>query len=102
MRELCASILNVAASITPQVKMTFKRKDSDDATKCHKVCFELQRFVDTVRSNEELKTHFERIDDDKTMVLIVTLSEHDEIKAIIDEIKKKAKKLAKGEDLEME
>jgi hypothetical protein len=93
--------MRLAEEILPQVRMTFERKEGKDK-ELNSIHFELQRFVSTVRSNEELKTSFSRVDDDDGMTLMVGLSEHEEMEAIAREIRKQAKKLAKKAGLKVE
>ena len=102
MKTICDRLLRLAAEMVPQVRMTFKRSEKADASVCNAIAFELQRFVDTVRSNEGLRTDFERIDDDEAMVLVVSLSEHEARKAIVEELERKARKLAKKNNLKLE
>lgn len=94
-------LVRLAEEVLPQVRMTFERKEGKDR-ELNSVHFELQRFVSTVRSNEELKTSFSRVDDEDGMTLTVGFSEHEEIEAIMKAIRKQAKKLAKKEGLKVE
>jgi hypothetical protein len=94
-------LTRLAEEILPQVRMTFERKEGKDRG-LNSLCFELQKFVSTVRSNEELKTSFSRIDDEDGMVLMVGMSEHEEREAIARAIRKQARKLAKKEGLKVD
>ena len=101
MSRISRWLTRLAEEVLPQVRMVFERKEGKD-NKLNSIHFDLQRFVSTVRSNEELKTSFSRIDDENGMTLIVGLSDHKEMDAIVREIRKQAKKLAKKEDLKVE
>lgn len=94
-------LVRLAEEVLPQVRMTFERKEGKDR-ELNSVAFELQRFISTVRGNEELKTSFSRVDDEDGMVLVIGFSEHEEIEAIMKAVRKQAKKLAKNEGLKVD
>jgi hypothetical protein len=93
-RELMMLAKEVS-EVPPQTVLRFKRSDKVDAKEYNGIHFELQRFVATVRGNEDLKTTVTRTDDDKEMVLTVGFSNHEARKAIVKELERQARKLAK-------
>lgn len=101
MARISDIIFRVAEEILPQVRLTFKRKEGVDQAAYNSICSDLVRFVDTVRGNEGLETQFARLDDEKEMTLLVGLSSHEARDAIVEELERQAKKLAKGKDIEV-
>ena len=100
-RELLGLAKEIMGLSGSQIKMVFEREDGKDK-ELNNIHFELQRFVSTVRSNEELKTSVSRVDDENKMTLTIGLSEHEEIEAIMKAIRKQAKKLAKKAEVKVE
>ena len=94
-RELLRMAREVAEGVPPQLRMTFERSDEVDKKEYNNVHFELQRFVATVRGNEDLKAEMTRIDDDEAMTLMVGFSNHEARDAIVEALEKQARKLAK-------
>lgn len=102
MKGLSASLLRIAEEILPQLRITFKRNKDAEERDYNSIHFEMQRFICTLRGNEELVSKVSRIDDDKAMVLVIGLSEHEEMDGIVRELGKMAKKLGKRAKLEVE
>ena len=102
MDKIARELLRIAEEILPQMKFVFKRNDDAEERDYNNLHFELQRFVATLRGNEELSSKVTRIDNDKEMILTIGLSEHDEMKGIVKALEKMAKKLAKKAKLEVE
>lgn len=95
------SILRLAEEILPQTRLVFKRKKDADNSDYNSICSELMRFVDTVRGNEGLVTQFARLDSEDEMTLLIGFSNHEERAAVVREIERQARKLAKRKDIEV-
>ena len=100
-REICEGILRVAEEIMPQTRLHFKRSDEVEPKEYNAIHFELQRFVATVRQNEGLEATMARIDDDEEMLLLVGLSKHDARDAVVEELERQARKMAKKADIDL-
>jgi acyl carrier protein phosphodiesterase len=100
--RIAQELLRIAEEIIPQMRFVFKRRKDAEERDYNGIHFELQKFVSTLRGNEELASKVTRIDDDKAMTLVVGLSEHDEMKGIVKALEKMAKKQAKRAELEVE
>jgi len=99
--RLSDELLRIAGEISPQVRLTFSRSSKVEDKDYNSIHFEIQRFVDTVRRNEELQSVVERIDDDEEMVLLIGVSDHEEREAIVRELGTLAKKLARKFELKV-
>ena len=102
MNRIAQELLRIAEEILPQMKFVFKKSEDAEERDYNNIHFELQKFVSTLRGNEDLASKVTRIDDDKAMTLVVGLSEHDEMEGIVKALEKMAKKLAKKAELEVE
>ena len=100
-RELSASLLRLAEEILPQTRLHFKRSEKVENKEYNSIHFELQKFVATVGQNEGWKVTMARIDDDKEMVLLVGFSNAKERDAVVKELERQAKKLARKADIEL-
>ena len=100
MRRAADSLMKLAEEVLkPQLKLRFKRSDKVEVREYNNVHFELQRFVATVRGNEDLKTTVTRTDDAAEMLLTVGFSDHEARKAIVEEVERQARKLAKKAEI---
>ena len=102
MNRIAQELLRIAEEILPQTKLVFKRNKDAEERDYNNLHFEMQRFISTLRGNEELASEVVRTDDDKTMTLTIGLSEHEAMSGIVRELEKMAKKLAKRAKLEFE
>jgi len=99
--KLADSLIQLAEEIQPQLRLTFYRRDDVDKKEYNNIHFEMQKFIATMRDNENMESVVARIDDDKAMVLLIALSEHDAMDGIVEALTKMAKKLAKNADLKL-
>jgi transcription initiation factor IIE alpha subunit len=102
MNRIAQELLRIAEEILPQTKLVFKRSKDAQEKEYNNIASEIQRFISTLRGNEELTSEVVRTDDDKTMTLTIGLSEHEAMSGIVRELEKMAKKLAKRAKLEFE
>ena len=101
LQGLSASVLRLAEEILPQTRLHFARSEKVEAKEYNSVHFELQRFVATVGQNEGWKVTMARIDDEDEMLLLVGFSNHEERDAVVEELERQARKLAKKADIEL-
>ena len=102
MKELSDSLLRLAEEILPQIRLVFHRSDKAEEKDYNTIHFEIQKFISTLRGNEELASKVSRTDDDKAMVILVDLSEHEAMDGIVRELGKMARKLAKRSGLKVD
>lgn len=100
MNKIASDILKVAKAIT-RTEMTFIRSPKAEDNKFNAIHYEISRFLDTVRRNENLDTFINRTDDDKEMKLEVGISDHESIDAVVREILALANKVSGKNDIEM-
>jgi hypothetical protein len=100
-RDICAAVMRLAEEIIPQTRLHFTRSDKVEAREYNAIHFELQRFVATVRQNEGLEATVARIDDDEEMLLLVGFSDHEARDAVVEELERQAKKMAKKANIEL-
>lgn len=100
MKMIAAELLKLAKTVL-RTEMTFIRSPKSDNNKMNVVHYEVSRFLDTVRRNEDLTTFVNRKDDEKVMKLEVGISDHEAIDAIAREVVELAEKVARRNEIEM-
>ena len=98
---LATELLKIATEINPQITLVFERNGKEERDLMG-VQMEMQKFVSSIRKNEELESVMVRQDDDETMKLSIGFTEHESKEAIIREIEKLAGKLAKRNGVKVE
>ena len=100
MKIVAAELLKLAKTVL-RTEMTFSRSPKSDNSRMNVIHYEVSRFLDTVRKNEDLSTFVNRTDDGKTMKLKVGISDHEAVDAIAKEVLALAKKLARRNGFKM-
>jgi hypothetical protein len=100
MKMVASELLKLAKAVM-RTDITFSRSPQAEASKLNLIHYEVSRFVDNVRKNENLSTFVNRIDSKDEMKLEVGLSEHEAVGAIVREITTLAKKLANRNGIEI-
>lgn len=101
MRRVIRELLRIAKEVVLRKTLTLHRSPKVENSKLNNIHFEVQRFVDRVRENENMESFVNRSDTDEEMVLEVGLSEHEEVEAIVREILEIASGLANKNKIEM-
>lgn len=100
MKMITAELLKLAKTVL-RTEMTFTRSPKSDNSRMNVIHYEVSRFLDTVRKNEDLSTFVNRTDDGKSMKLKVGISDHEAVDAIANEVLALAKKLARRNGFKM-
>lgn len=93
MNRIAGELLKIAAEINPQVTVVFDRKGAQERD-LTQIQIEMQRFVSSIRRNENLESILSREDDNDTMRLSIGFTDHESKAAIVREVKHLADRLA--------
>jgi hypothetical protein len=100
-RSFAASILQVASELLPRITATFTRTPKIEERDLSAIQMEVQRFVGTLRKNEDLECFVTRRDDDKVMEITIGFTDHESMKGIVDGMKTMLKKLGKRSGIDV-
>ena len=93
MNRIASEILKVAADLMPRIRATFEKGEDVEDRVLNSIHFDIQRFVVTLRKNEELTCLVSRQDDDKTMEITIGFTDHEAMKGIVDSLKEMLEKM---------
>lgn len=98
---LAASILRVASELLPRITATFTRDSKVEERDLTSILMDIQRFVTTLRKNEELECFVTRRDDSKVMEITIGFTDHESMKGIVDGMETMLKKLGRKSGVEV-
>ena len=98
MKVIASELVKLAKAVMRK-EMTFTSPDSGG--KINVVHYEVSRFLDTVRKNEDLETFVNRTDKGDETKLEVGISDHESVDAIVREVVALAEKIAKRHDIKI-
>ncbi len=98
MKVIASELVRLAKAVMRK-EMVFTSPDSSG--KVNVVHYEVSRFLDTVRKNEDLETFVNRTDKGDETRLEVGISDHESVDAIVREVVGLAEKIAKKHDIKM-
>ena len=92
MRDILAKIVDVAAELTADVIVVI---EDGDKNKLDSVSAQVERYLSTIRDNEDLETFLHRRDEVGKMTLLIGVSDHEAKDAIVDALKSKIREIAR-------
>jgi hypothetical protein len=95
MNRIANEILHIASELLPRIKATFTRNPEKEERDYNSIHFDIQRFVSTLRKNEDMECFVSRRDDDKVIEITVGFTDHEAMKGIVESMEEMLKKLAK-------
>lgn len=101
MNRIARDILQVASELLPRIKATFTRTPKIEERDLTSIHIDIQRFVTTLRKNEDLECLVSRRDDDKVMEITIGFTDHEEMKGIVDSMEEMIKKLGKKSKIDV-
>lgn len=101
MGSMTRDLLRIAAELLPRIKVTFTRTPKTEERDLNSIHFDIQRFVSTLRKNEEMECFVSRRDDDDVMEITVGFSDHEAMKGIVESMDEMLKKIGKKTGLKV-
>ena len=99
MDMIASEIVRIAANLLPRIKVSFPRTPKTEERDLNSISFDVQRFVSTLRRNEQIEALVSRRDDDQVMEITVGFSDHEAMQGIIKSMKEMLEKLGKKSGL---
>lgn len=93
--RLARELLSAAKDLLQRIRATFTRTPKIEEKELNSVHFDIQRFVSTLRQNEEIEAFVNRRDDDQVMEITVGFSSHEQMDGIVKAMGEMLKKLGK-------
>lgn len=101
MNRIAKDILRVASDLVPRIRATFKKEADMSERDLNTIHFDIQRFIGTLRRNEEMSCFVTRQDDDKTMEIVVGFTDHEAMNGIVDSLNQMFKKIERTKGIEV-
>jgi hypothetical protein len=95
MNRIASELIFLASELLPRITATFTRDAKVEDRDLSSIQMDIQRFVSTLRKNEDLECFVTRRDDDKVMDITIGFTDHESMKGIIDGMETMLKKLGK-------
>jgi len=92
---IATDLLILASEILPRVKATFIRTPKTEEKDLTVLSIEIQRFVCTLRKNEDIECFVTRKDTDDVMEITVGFTDHEQMQGIVKGMKEMLEKLGK-------
>jgi len=102
MNRIARDILSIASELLPRIQATFFKTPKMEDRDLNTVHFDIQRFVSTLRRNEEIDSFVSRRDDDKVMEITVGFTDHEAMKGIVGSMSEMLRKLGKKSGMKVE
>ena len=99
--KMASDLMLIASELLPRIKATFEKSDKLDDRTMNSIHMDIQRFVATLRKNEDLECFVTRRDDDKVMEITIGFTDHESMKGIVDGMKTMLKKLGKKSGIDV-
>jgi len=95
MDMIASEIVRIAANLLPRIKVSFPRTPKTEERDLNSISFDVQRFVSTLRRNEQIEALVSRRDDDEVMEITIGFSDHEAMQGIVKSLKEMLEKLGK-------
>ena len=102
MRKIATDLLFLASELLPRIKATFIRTPKTEEKDLTLVSIEIQRFVCTLRKNEEIECFVTRKDTDDEMEITIGFTDHEQMAGIVKGMKEMLEKLGKRTGINVE
>ena len=95
MNRIASDLMCIASGLLPRIRATFVRTPKIEDRDLNQIHFDIQRFVSTLRKNEELECLVSRRDDDKMMEVTIGFTDHEAMQGIVSSIAEMLQKLGR-------
>ena len=102
MRKIATDLLVLASELLPRIKATFIRTPKTEEKDLTVLSVEIQRFVCTLRKNEDIECFVTRKDNDDEMEITVGFTDHEQMAGIVKGMKEMLEKLGKRTGIQVE
>lgn len=101
MDRIARELMRIASELLPRIKVTFTKTPKTEERDLNSISIDIQRFVSTLRKNEELEAFVMRRDDDKVMEITVGFTDHDAMEGIVGSMDEMIRKIGKKMDVKV-
>ena len=101
MNRIARDIMRIATELLPRIIVTFKKSKDVDERELNNVHVDIQRFVSTLRKNEQIEAFVTRMDNDAVMSITVGFSDHEAMKGIVESMTEMMHKIGKKTGLKV-
>lgn len=95
MDRIARELMRIASELLPRLKVTFTKTSKIEDRDLNSTHVDIQRFVSTLRKNEELEAFVMRRDDDKVMEITIGFTDHKEMAGIVSGMNEMIRKIGK-------
>ena len=100
--KIAREILAVAKDLLPRIKVKFTRTPKIEEKDLNSIHFDIQRFVSTLRQNEDIESFVSRRDDGEEMEIAIGFTDHEAMKGIVKSLNDMLEKLGKKSGMKVE
>ena len=101
MNRIAKDLMDIAKELMPRIRVTFTRTPDIEERDLNAVHFDIQRFVSTLRKNEEIESFVSRRDDDKVMEITIGFTDHEAMSGIVDGMEEMLNKIGRKTGLKV-
>jgi len=101
MNRIAKDILRIATELVPRIMVTFEKDKDISERDMNAIHFDIQRFIGTLRKNEEMSCIVSRQDDDKEMVITIGFTDHEAMDGIVDSLKHMFEKMGRSHGVKL-
>jgi len=101
MNRIARDLMQIASELMPRIRVTFTRTPDMEERDLNAVHFDIQRFVSTLRKNEEIESFVSRRDDDKVMEITIGFTDHEAMDGIVAGMKEMLGKIGRKTDIKV-
>lgn len=102
MDRIASDLLRIASELLPRIRVTFQKTPKVEDRELNSAHFDIQRFVSTLRKNEEIECFVNRRDDDKVMEITIGFTDHDQMSGIVRGMKEMLEKLGRKSGMKVD
>jgi hypothetical protein len=96
--RIANDLILLASELLPRIRATFQKSDKLDDRTMNSIQGDIQRFVTTLRGNEELECFVSRRDTSEVMEITVGFTDHEAMQGIVSSMKSMIEKIGKRFD----
>jgi hypothetical protein len=101
MNRIANDLMRIASELLPRIKVTFTKTPNKDDRDMNSIHSDIQRFVCTLRKNEQLEAFVNRMDDDDVMEITIGFTDHEAMDGIVDGMKDMINKIGRKMDMKV-
>ena len=99
--KIADELVLMAVNFMPRIRGVFERKENSNERDFNSINFEMQKFISTLRKNEDLDCYIFRCDSRKCMEILIGIEDHEAMKGILKKIEKMFQKMGKKYDIKV-